>query len=70
MLLRMIREALAYGRKLSELSERASPKVDRRVLDGLKAFPNCVECQCYPECRNDCPDYLQCLERLPVYRNK
>jgi hypothetical protein len=35
---------------------------------GFKGFPECEECQCYPECRADCPDHLKCLERLPEYR--
>lgn len=30
------------------------------VVNGLKAYPDCVECQCYPEGRLDCPDHLQC----------
>lgn len=34
----------------------------------LKAFPECAECQCYPECRMDCPDWRECLERLPEYK--
>lgn len=33
----------------------------------LKGHMQCTECQCYPECRTDCPDNLKCHERLPVY---
>jgi hypothetical protein len=33
----------------------------------LKGHPLCTECQCYPECRKDCPDNLRCHERMPVY---
>jgi hypothetical protein len=36
-------------------------------MNGLKAFPECKECQCYPECRIDCPDHGDCLLRLPGY---
>lgn len=36
----------------------------------IKSHPDCKECQCYPECRMDCPDWRQCLERLPVYRQR
>jgi hypothetical protein len=38
------------------------------IANGLKGFPDCRECQCYPECRIDCPDHLKCLERLPEYK--
>jgi hypothetical protein len=31
---------------------------------GLKAFPLCEECQCYPEGRIDCPDSAACMVRL------
>jgi hypothetical protein len=34
---------------------------------GLKGFPGCKNCQCYPEGRNDCPDHMKCrawLEQL------
>lgn len=45
------------------------PRIIPDVIEyGLLAFPNCKECQCYPECRTDCPNHLQCLERLPGYR--
>lgn len=37
------------------------------VERGFKGFPDCDSCQCYPECRNDCPDHLKCVERLPEY---
>lgn len=46
-------------------------KVKQRAIshpEGLKAFSDCQPCQCYPECRIDCPDHRQCLERLPVYK--
>lgn len=31
---------------------------------GLKGFPECEECQCYPEGRIDCPDHVECNKRL------
>lgn len=37
-------------------------------MQGLKAFPDCQECQCYPECRTDCPDRIACMARLPEYK--
>lgn len=40
------------------------------VVEGLKGFPDCAVCQCYPECRKDCPDHLQCLNRLPEYQRR
>lgn len=40
------------------------------IASGFKGFPDCEECQCYPECRNDCPDYLQCVRRLPEYAER
>lgn len=42
----------------------------RRHLKGINGFPECAECQCYPECRTDCPDHALCLERLPEYKPK
>lgn len=39
------------------------------MIGGIKDWPDCTECQCYPECRNDCPDWVACYERLPVYHN-
>jgi hypothetical protein len=34
------------------------------VARGLNGFPDCPECQCYPEGRNDCPKHRECIERL------
>lgn len=42
--------------------------VSRPIAGGLKVFPECTECQCYPECRADCADHMECLGRLPEYR--
>lgn len=42
----------------------------RWLAQGLKGFPECPECQCYPECRKDCPDRAECLKRLPEYQRK
>jgi hypothetical protein len=43
---------------------------------GLKGFPDCKVCQCYPEGRSDCPDHKECrlvlrlsLE-MPVAQNE
>jgi hypothetical protein len=38
--------------------------MDDRYVSGLKGFPGCKECQCYPEGRVDCPDHLKCREWL------
>lgn len=40
----------------------------QHITEGFKGFPDCEECQCYPECRIDCPDHRECLKRLPEYR--
>jgi hypothetical protein len=40
------------------------------VAMGFKGFPDCPECQCYPECRVDCPDREKCLDALPHYQTK
>lgn len=40
------------------------------MIPPIKSYPECEVCQCYPECRNDCPDWRQCVERLPVYRER
>jgi hypothetical protein len=40
------------------------------VADGYQGFPECEACQCYPECRNDCPNYLECVRRLPEYAER
>jgi hypothetical protein len=40
------------------------------MIEPIKMHPLCAECQCYPECRTDCPEHLRCLERLPVYRDR
>lgn len=42
--------------------------MNNAVENGFKAFPNCTICQCYPECRVDCPDHQSCLDRLPEYK--
>jgi hypothetical protein len=35
-----------------------------RLDAGLKGFPGCKGCQCYPEGRVDCQDHLKCREWL------
>jgi hypothetical protein len=35
-----------------------------RLDAGLKGFPGCPGCQCYPEGRNDCADHMKCREWL------
>lgn len=40
------------------------------MIEPIKGHPCCEECQCYPECRSDCQDHLQCVERLPVYAER
>ena len=44
--------------------------MDDVLKNGLKGFPECAECQCYPECRNDCPNHLECVKRLPIYHER
>jgi hypothetical protein len=34
------------------------------VIEPIKSHPNCEECQCYPEGRNDCPDHMKCRSRM------
>ena len=52
---------------VAEMMQRAQT---RALLDnGLKGYPRCAECQCYPECRLDCPDHLACAARLPEYQH-
>lgn len=34
------------------------------VVEGLKGFPDCTDCQCYPEGRVDCLDHKGCRRRL------
>lgn len=40
------------------------------VARGFKGFPECDVCQCYPECRCDCPEHLQCVQRMPEYAER
>lgn len=40
------------------------------MIEPIKQHLLCDECQCYPECRKDCPDYLQCVRRLPEYAER
>jgi hypothetical protein len=40
------------------------------LIEPIKMHPGCEVCQCYPECRIDCPDHLKCLDALPVYWSK
>lgn len=40
------------------------PYGDAFLAAGLKGFPECEECQCYPEGRVDCPDHVECNKRL------
>jgi hypothetical protein len=53
----------------SALLVRAAEANGRALREGLKGFPG-PGCQCYPECRVDCPDSAKCLEMLPVYWTK
>lgn len=36
----------------------------------IKAHALCHGCQCYPECRNDCPDSAECYDAMPEYWSK
>jgi hypothetical protein len=40
------------------------------MIEPIKSHPGCAACQCYPECRIDCPDRERCLDRLPGYQTK
>jgi len=40
------------------------------IAAGFQGFHDCEVCQCYPECRCDCPDHLQCVRRLPEYAER
>lgn len=51
---------------LQDQSE-ARRDLPREIREGLKGFPDCEECQCYPECRVDCPDHKACMQKLPEY---
>ena len=33
-------------------------------LEPIKQHPGCKDCQCYPEGRNDCPNFTACRVRL------
>jgi hypothetical protein len=58
---------LNVWRLLLRCLRKPEPYVHREpswITNGLKGFPECEECQCYPECRIDCPDNEKCLERL------
>lgn len=33
-------------------------------MQPIKMHLQCESCQCYPECRNDCPDFPKCAVRL------
>jgi len=37
------------------------------IRDGLKGHPRCEICQCYPECRRDCPDWKRCYRKMREY---
>lgn len=34
------------------------------MLEPIKMHMLCQSCQCYPECRNDCPDFASCSVKL------
>ena len=36
---------------------------------GFQGFPDCTECQCYPEGRNDCPKHRECRRVLGYQTN-
>lgn len=40
------------------------------ALQPIKQWPECSGCQCYPECRRDCPDSQKCYESMPEYWTK
>lgn len=46
------------------LVEQMKADAKERLASGLKGFPDCQECQCYPEGRKDCPDHQSCREKL------
>ena len=43
---------------------------DNAFMQPIKSWPNDRGCQCYPECRNDCPDSMKCYDAMPEYWSK
>jgi hypothetical protein len=56
---------IATMRQERAAARRPPLRLHSDVLEaGLKGFPDCPGCQCYPEGRADCPDHLDCRARL------
>lgn len=39
-------------------------EMEALLARGFKGYPDDPNCQCYPECRIDCPDHVECKKRL------
>lgn len=58
-----------FGPKRDPILEAQLASTRAFLEDGLKGYPDCEECQCYPECRTDCPDHLKCAAQMPEYQD-